>query len=87
MIEKFLVPNPSINENIYELGDFLHHQLDKAVILPDVSLQNILARTQHTFKPGTVQLYTLQCAFGLDCSCTRSLEEQSNFTWMTENEI
>jgi len=50
-----------------------HNQLDKAVVLADVSFQDILARTQYTLEAGTVKLHTLESALGFYSGCTRSL--------------
>ena len=50
-----------------------HNQLDKAVVLADVSLQDILARAQYALEAGTVELHTLESALGFYSGCTRSL--------------
>ena len=58
----------------------LDHKLDKAVVLADVALENVLTGAQHSLKASTVKFDTLQHSFGLHCSSTRSLQEQGNLT-------
>lgn len=67
------VKKSKIKGSIHEMGVPSHNQLNKAVVLADVSLQDILARTKYTLKAGTVELHTLESALGFYSGCTRSL--------------
>ena len=58
----------------------LNNQLDKAVVLADVSLEDILTRSQHTFKSSTVQLDTLQCGLSSHSGSTGPLQQEGNLT-------
>lgn len=58
-----------------------NNQLHKAVVLGDVSLQNVLAGAENTFKSGSVELDTLECALGLHGGCTWTFKEQGNLPW------
>lgn len=52
----------------------------KTVVLLDVSLENIRARTQDTFKSGSIELYTFQQATSNNCGSTGTVHQQSYFT-------
>lgn len=57
-----------------------HHQLDEAVVLADVPLEDVLAGPKHALESSTIKLDALQSGLGSDSSCTRSLQQQSNLT-------
>ena len=57
----------------------LDNKLDKAVVLTDVPLQDVLTRAKHTLKASTVKLHAFESAFGLDSSGTRPLQQQGYF--------
>lgn len=54
----------------------------KTVVLLDVALENIRARTQDAFESGAVELHALQWATGNDCGSTRAVHQESYFTWI-----
>lgn len=58
-----------------------HRQRHKAVVLGDVTLQNVWARPQHPLKPGSVQLHTLERATRDHCGRSRPVQQQCNLTW------
>lgn len=61
-------------------GPVSDNELDKAVVLTDISLQDVLAGTENTLKTSSVQLDTFECAFSFDCCSTWSLQQESNLT-------
>lgn len=64
----------------------LDAQGNVAVVFGDISLQNVRARSHHTFEPFPVQLYTFQGAACYNCCRSGSIEKKSNFTWERHEE-
>lgn len=54
---------------------------NKAVVLLDVSLQDVRAGTQDSFEPWPVQFDTLQGSAGSNRSGTGPVHQQGNLTW------
>lgn len=59
---------------------FSNNQLDKAVVLTDVPLEDVLTGTENTFKTSTVKLDALQSALGCDGGSTGPFQQKCNFT-------
>lgn len=59
-------------------------QRHKAVVLLDVSLEDIWAWAKDTLKPRPVQLNTLQRATCNHCGSPGTIHQQGNFTWKRE---
>lgn len=60
-------------------------QRDKAVVLLDVTFENVWAGTQDALEARSVQFHTLQGAAGDHRGGTRTVHQQSDLTWMAQN--
>ena len=58
----------------------LHYELDKAIVLGDVALQDVCAGSHHTLKALSVQLDTLEGASGNDGGSAGSVQDKGNLT-------
>ena len=57
-------------------------ELDKAVVVVNVALKDVLTGPKDTFKPLPIQLSTPQLSLGTYCGCPRSLQQQGNLTYI-----
>lgn len=58
-------------------------QRDEAVVLLDVSFENVRAGTQDALEARSVQLHTLQGAAGDHSGSAGAVHQQGNLTWRT----
>lgn len=61
-------------------------QRDEAVVLLDVSFENVRAGTQDALEARSVQLHTLQGAAGDHSGSAGAVHQQGNLTWRTHTE-
>ena len=62
------------------MATFSNDQLDKAVVVGNVALEDVHTWTHDTFESPTIKFNTFQTSLGLHCSCTWAFEKQGNFT-------
>ena len=80
----------SVNLDIWDLTTLkiLNWERHKAVILPDVALQNVGAGTEHSLKTRPVKLDTLELANSGDCGSTGTVQHEGNLpevVWRSEH--
>lgn len=58
-----------------------HSERDEAVVSLDIPLEDLRARSQHTFEAGPVQLHALERAASHYGGCPGTVQQQGDFTW------